>query len=526
MDTPAIPVTPATVSTPAEALKLPVWFERIGDMSNAILVKEVRRSIKSRGFVVTFSLLLLISWAISVFGVLAYGFNLDNEAPSRAFFMAYYYCMCAAILVVVPYSAYRSMLNEQEHQTMELLNITTLSPRGIIWGKLQTSIIQIMLYYSIIAPFIAFAFLLPGFDFFRSMYLLTCAIPISIFVTMVSLMASTNVKVRSWQTFSMAGVLIGLIWVYFAVMGSIVAYIFFGNPDFDGEFLLVNLYVLCCGGAVFFLFEQIAISRLTFASDEHALGIRLAILMIYGLCVIGCFMYSVLMTPADAQFFIQLGMIIWSIVGFLNVSQDNFLSRRIRLKLKANNGLFRLIKAPLIQGGSRALVLVLAGLTFNLILGLYFIPWNSNEIVFLLAGTSYAIILLNMENMLSRIISRWTADSKSIHGRIGIIILVVLGVILSFLLMMLFEGEETFYFNHYSPFMLINPFVTLSYALGDYAVVEPYAIAILVTAVGITFFNLANMYKAINAVVFPKLDGPALQAVTDTNDNRGMAVDA
>ena len=46
--------------------RIDIWCEKWGDWCNPILVKETRQALKSRQFVITFSLLLLaaLSWTI------------------------------------------------------------------------------------------------------------------------------------------------------------------------------------------------------------------------------------------------------------------------------------------------------------------------------------------------------------------------------------------------------------------------------------------------------------------------------
>ena len=51
-----------------EAETAPSWIIRIVDWANPILVKELRQSLKSRQFVVTFMLLVTAAWLVSVFG--------------------------------------------------------------------------------------------------------------------------------------------------------------------------------------------------------------------------------------------------------------------------------------------------------------------------------------------------------------------------------------------------------------------------------------------------------------------------
>ena len=140
------------------------YVERMGDWCNAILVKEVRQCLKSRQFTVTFMLLLLASWAGSIYGVAEQGDAIEYGSSAGTFFAEFFFVLCTACLVVVPYSAYRSVVEERSEHTLELVQITSLAPRQIVRGKALSALVQILVYYSAIAPFIAFTSLLPGFD--------------------------------------------------------------------------------------------------------------------------------------------------------------------------------------------------------------------------------------------------------------------------------------------------------------------------------------------------------------------------
>jgi ABC-type Na+ efflux pump permease subunit len=61
------------------------------------------------------------------------------------------------VLVLIPFGCYRSLLAEREQTTFELLSITSLSPRQVIWGKLLSAGLQMFIFYSAIAPFVAAA---------------------------------------------------------------------------------------------------------------------------------------------------------------------------------------------------------------------------------------------------------------------------------------------------------------------------------------------------------------------------------
>ena len=115
------------------------WLENLSDQLNPILVKETRQALKSRQFIVTFLLMLISAWLISVFGTLVAGDSLEFGSAGRGLFTSYFVVLALAIFVVVPYSAYRGLLNERDQTTLELLNITSLSPRQLIWGKLWSA---------------------------------------------------------------------------------------------------------------------------------------------------------------------------------------------------------------------------------------------------------------------------------------------------------------------------------------------------------------------------------------------------
>src|SRR3954471_8656788 len=122
--------------------KIEALLDRLGDRLNPILVKEARQAMKSRQFVVTFSLLLLCGWLWTALFVLT-GLPAIYYAPVGPGILAGYYAVLSVpLLIVVPYAACRSLAGEWEDGTFELLSITTLSARQIIAGKLASAVLQ------------------------------------------------------------------------------------------------------------------------------------------------------------------------------------------------------------------------------------------------------------------------------------------------------------------------------------------------------------------------------------------------
>src|SRR3954451_956701 len=99
-------------------------LERLGDWFNPIVVKEVRQALKSRQFVGTFLLLLLAAWSGSILGVSYLGESIDYGAAAVAFYAGLLFALCAATLVIVPFTMFRSIIEERTETTLELLQIT------------------------------------------------------------------------------------------------------------------------------------------------------------------------------------------------------------------------------------------------------------------------------------------------------------------------------------------------------------------------------------------------------------------
>ena len=145
-------------------------LEAVGDHCNAIVVKEVRQGLKSRQFVGTFVLLLMVSWGGSIFLISMEGDSLEYGSSAQFFFILFFLILCVASLIIVPFAAFRSIVEERAENTLELVQITALSPRQIIWGKSLSALVQVLVYFSAITPFIAFTSLLPGFDFVHTAF--------------------------------------------------------------------------------------------------------------------------------------------------------------------------------------------------------------------------------------------------------------------------------------------------------------------------------------------------------------------
>ena len=250
-------------------LALVTRLERLGDRFNPIVVKEVRQALKSRQFVGTFLLLLLAAWAGSIFGVSYLGESIDYGSPAVTFYAGFLFALCAASLVIVPFSTFRSIVEERTETTLELLQITALSPVQIVRGKTLSAMVQVLVYYCAIAPFIAFTALLPGFDVVHVAFSLVMLLITALCFSMVALAIGAHARNTTSQSFSSLFVIamaFGGMMAFFSFMTAAGEGIRFDEPDTWWALALVVFLGLSTG----YVCEQGAVAQLTFDSDNRS----------------------------------------------------------------------------------------------------------------------------------------------------------------------------------------------------------------------------------------------------------------
>lgn len=506
------------------------WLERASDWANPILVKETRQALKSRQFVATFMLLLVISWFISTFGLLVAGSEIDYGTPGRTFFATFFMVLTFAILVIVPFGSYRSLLNERDESTFELLSITTLSPRQIVWGKLFSSLVQVFIFYSAIAPFIAFTSLLQGFDIAQAGFLLVLLMLVSLVFCMTALMLSTFGRQKHLQAMMSLVVLGGVVTGFFIFLSISSSMAFMGGlPLDDPDFWWGISAVLLAGGSYFVLFQQITTSRLTFESGNRSTGIRLICMAQFWLLWGGVFVTAYLYPTSfdeDILFFAaSVSAIHWAIVGLFAATENNTLSHRVKRRLPRNR-LLRLPLSLLLPGSSRGFLFVLLHVAALCLLTvgtkLFFQSgiWgsissstsssyrsSSNDVVSFVSGLCcYILIYIGMASALTRWGRALSKEVKESHVRVLVLILFAFGSIFP----MLPRALEYVPWPGYSLFDITNPFATLE-ELADmrsYSEVILYILAAL--ALIFTAINLKAMRDGVREIVSSREHDDAL----------------
>ena len=232
------------MSTTVFSRTLDDWMEHWGDRLNPILVKETRQILKSKQFVVTFFLMLAASWFLCAMFVLRSGDALEYADSGPDFFQMYYLVLMFCLCVVVPVGVFRSMTSEFVAQTFETLVVTPLSPARIIFGKLESAAVQMAIYYSAVAPFLCFAYLLRGIGVVEIGLFLLMSFLVSLSLCMLALMLASLAKKSFWESLNLLLLLGAGLFVFFLAVAVVTAY----RSGMDAVTLMGGLF---CFGILF-----------------------------------------------------------------------------------------------------------------------------------------------------------------------------------------------------------------------------------------------------------------------------------
>ncbi len=145
------------------------------DRCNPMLVRVVRQELRNRAFIGIFMLLLaggviaaMVTAAITS-GQLS---EQNGENVSRGLFGTIAVGWCFALWLAQPMGCYRSITTERGDDTWDLLELTGMRPAKVISGLMLASLVQSVLYTSVLAPFMVMAYLLRGIDLMAVLFTL------------------------------------------------------------------------------------------------------------------------------------------------------------------------------------------------------------------------------------------------------------------------------------------------------------------------------------------------------------------
>lgn len=148
---------------------------KLDDMINPIALKEMRQAVKGKFVSWVLVLFLVIQLIVISIALMAQEGHSGSMSMGREVFTALLGVMMGTCLLFVPAFTAIRMANERSaaDNKMDLLFITSLKPRSIIWGKLFAGICLTVLLFSTTVPFMTMTYLMRGMDI-PSVIVLVC----------------------------------------------------------------------------------------------------------------------------------------------------------------------------------------------------------------------------------------------------------------------------------------------------------------------------------------------------------------
>jgi len=325
------------------------WLDRRSDDVSPLVVKEARQVVRSREFLLSFSASLLAGMAVAFGGATA---ALSGSTTSgRGTFAALMGCLGFLGLFVVPIGAFNTLRNERMEQTLELITLTSLTPRRVVIGKLLSQSVKLLTLFAAFAPFIAMSFLLGGIDLTTILTSLTLLYMASVWVGALCLFLSTLFKSRAGSglvfgvvaLFAIVLLPIGLS-VFRAAVFGVAAPTMFGS-GFGSAAMFKELTVLGTFWVTTLVnFVLLAKHRLSLATEDGVTPLRIGFFAQF-LLTVWWALVSLFSTyrSATVETMTALGAIHLAIVAVFIVTEEMSVPRRVLHRLTMESGIRRLL---------------------------------------------------------------------------------------------------------------------------------------------------------------------------------------
>ena len=332
--------TSATAANPSWLQRIDSWSERIGDAVNPILVKETRQALKSRQFVVTFSVLLVAALGWTVAGSISMMPQIYTTPSAPRMLIGYYIALAIPLLLVVPLAAYRSLEGEIDDGTLELLSITVLSPWQIVLGKLASASLQMVLYFVALLPCVAYAYTLRGVDLPTTILMILILVVAALLLTVIALFFAPLAKNRTGRILTLLAAIAILMGSQWGIGYFVISLIDQGNPlpaDLTIFFTVAAVAVAACLGH---LLLTATAAQLTPESENRSTPLRISMLLLTTV-VIMLAAFGIQHPDDDigvpSFMLASFGLAaIWGLAAPMMVSESSVMTPRIQRELPSN----------------------------------------------------------------------------------------------------------------------------------------------------------------------------------------------
>jgi hypothetical protein len=316
------------------------FLNTLGDRINPIVVKETRQAVSSRFVawsVILFLAIELITMSVYLLGESARAeMNLQDMRTGREVFAFLQGILMVSCMVLIPMLTGGRLAGERSDVNVDLLFISSLSPRAIMAGKLYAATALALLLFSACAPYMTFAYMLRGLDIPTIAVVLVSDLITVMFGTMFALLVAAIPASRGFKAILGLGAVFVLIMVTIGVQRVSTAFLESEmNLDFqsrDTWLALAGVYAAILGviGLMFF-WATALISPLT---SNRALLVRLYTLGYWIFGLVACAIWSLEDKHAGPMYvWGTLGTLLFSFQFLVSCSERDRWGPRVTRKI-------------------------------------------------------------------------------------------------------------------------------------------------------------------------------------------------
>ncbi len=308
--------------------------ERVSGWLNPILIKEARQSLKSRQFIATFFLLLVASCVWTILGIVLNAPDVYYVPSGDSLLAGYYFVLAIPLIGIVPLSAHRSLAAEIDDNTFEMLVITRLSAMRIVMGKLNSAMLQMMVYFAAIVPCLAFSYLLRGVDLPTIALLIGIVFFTALLLTTFGLMFATLAFNRASQTLALLAVLSALVFAEFLCGAFCMEVVLGRGLGSQADMIIFMGVFVSVGASCMVIFVRAAAARIAPVTENRSTGLRRSM---YAQQLIWVAVIAFMVLWYEDHDILNFGIMViggyWLLMGTLMLSESSQLSPRVQRQL-------------------------------------------------------------------------------------------------------------------------------------------------------------------------------------------------
>lgn len=462
-----------------------------------MLVRCVRQELRSRAFIGSFSVLLLVSVIAACIAawVSMTAIGSSSEKTGRGLFGVLACAWSCAVVVIQGTGTFRAVSQERNDDTWDLVDLTGMGPRRILRGLMHANLVQGILFTAPIAPFLVMAYMLRGLDLLTIVFALVI-VPFGAVAASSMAVMTASLSQQKASRAALGGVL-GMVLIGFWLTSF--NFWFIGLDSLDqfltelrrgnGEVwiftaLMLDIWLV---GVVFML--VLSGSLLSHPAANRSTGPRVMAAVVWVnalLWVAGWIMWRLATGGSEYQLrecaefsgAFTLCSLWWvCLVSVFTVTEDHELSPRQARSITSARGWRRVAMAAFGPGSSRGRLWFLAFSALSILLGLAGLAATSSELMAPVLGAWFSLcyfaILVVVTDALYRGPFRAVFDTPAMRRVCLVLSLLVWGLVPMLLGLFLDSSNapnETF---SNSIACMVSPFTgayTLATANGDHPI--------------------------------------------------------